>query len=492
MNRSIYNTSLIVTGLALSSLASTSCAGQSGWSVQQGTGFQVSTPRGWSAEGAKDGHTLIHNADRSVFALVQPFRLGEGAAGETIAPLINHMSSLFPNSQVSAPKQVSTEPDEAIARVSFDSGKEQANVLSVLSNGRGMLYAIAAPSGEFHTERNTLIQILRSFKYEASGTAAGGGNGHTGAGSVSFEQWTEPHESAFTTEVPQGWHVIGGSYRFAPVDVRTQVSVVSPDGSIVVQNGAAKLTTFALPGPSSQMRGLHNGQQYNVNGLTYTVMPYWSGSQLAKEFAELKLKKDHPGLEITSTKERPDLEEFVNRKLQAAGGGGNASTGETDFRFNDHGRELVGACVGTTIQIGRGGSAIWLAFPSYIIAPADEMDTAWKVWQRLILGRKDNPEWTSKQHEITERFNQMVMQNHEAVMQQLQQQYQQASRNLDENFRVMDNIINGEEDVRNPNTGATAKVAAGSNYYWGRADGAVVGTNTYNPPDINFTPLERF
>lgn len=489
MNRLTHQAFVVATGFVLVNLATISCAGQSGWRLQQGSGFQVSAPSGWSAQGAKDGHTFIHNADRSVFALVQPFRLGEGAAGETIAPLINHMSSLFPNAQVSTPKQVSSEPDEAIARVSYDgsSGKGQANVLCVLANGQGMLYAIGAPSGEFRTQRNTLIGILRSFKYESKGSAT---TGRSGVSSVSFEEWTEPHEGMFTTQVPQGWHVFGGAYRFAPVDIRTQVSVVSPDGSITVQNGAAKLTTFAVPGPSSQMRGLRNGQQYNVNGLTYTVMPYWSGSELAREFAELKLKKDHPGLEITGTKERRDLEEYVNQKLGS--GGGNASTGETDFRFTDHGRELEGACVGTTIQIGRGASAIWLAFPSYIIAPSDEMNTAWKVWQQLILKRQDNPEWSSKQRQITAQFNQMVAINHEATMRQLQAQYQAAVHNLDENFRGMDNTLNGEEDVRNPNTGETAKVAAGSNYYWGRADGAVVGTNTYNPPDINFTPLEKF
>jgi hypothetical protein len=44
------------------------------------TGFAVQQPQGWAVESLKDGHVLIHNADRSVFALAQPFKSPDGGA----------------------------------------------------------------------------------------------------------------------------------------------------------------------------------------------------------------------------------------------------------------------------------------------------------------------------------------------------------------------------------------------------------------------------
>jgi hypothetical protein len=43
-----------------------------------------------------------------------------------------------------------------------------------------------------------------------------------------------------------------------------------------------------------------------------------------------------------------------------------------------------------------------------------------------------------------------------------------------------------------PETGQTWKVEAGHNYYWAKpGGGAIVGTNTFTRPDIDFTPLKE-
>ena len=47
---------------------------------------------------------------------------------------------------------------------------------------------------------------------------------------VSWTQFEDPAEHAFSLQIPAGWKVVGGLYRFGPLDPRVMVDLVSPDG----------------------------------------------------------------------------------------------------------------------------------------------------------------------------------------------------------------------------------------------------------------------
>jgi hypothetical protein len=458
------------------------------------TGFEVQLPRGWGAEGAQDGHVLIHSADKSVFAVLQPFTLQNGgSATDWIAPLVKHMNTLFPKPNIMQNQQVSTQPDEAVAKIAYTAnGKAgQANILCYINNGAGMFFAIGAPSDLFAAKKPTLLKILSSFHY---GPPAERGNTTQTAsmnGPLTYKTWKDPQEGAFSVEVPSGWHVIGGLFRFAPIDARRQIDVVSPDKQIHIQSGEARLSTFAPPGPSSQVRGLREGQSYDVNGVRYTVMHYMDGSEFSKEYAGIKFKKEHPDLKIAETKDRPDVEEMINSRIAKQGLSQFHSTvGETDFTYSENGKTVNGACIVATIRIGQGVGEIWLALPSTITAPADKMAMARDILTHIVLHTTDDPEWTAKQQQVTQEFTQMVMRNHEIAMQQIRAQYEKFTHQMEENQRQFSNVINNEVDVKN-SFGDTFKAVGGHNYYWQQGS-TIVGTDTYRAPDINFTPLEKF
>jgi len=490
---------LFVLSSLLVSCSAADAAAQAGWkSHQDPSGFQVNLPEGWTSEGGNDGHALIHNADRTVLVLVQPFKPNvpmDSSPEMTMTSFIDedlrrYCSKEFPNEQLSGLSKLSSNPIEWLAHIAYNSkgtpGQATLLYATDVQLQTGMIYAIAAPAKIFADKKGALIQVLKSFKY-GNPTAPGSTYSAPPSGGLTFKSWTDPVEGRFTTQVPVGWKVYGGAYRFAPIDIRTQDGVVSPDGQIQIQYGEAKLTTFVPPGPSSQMRGLREGQQYQVNGVTYTVLHYLKGTEFSEQYADSKLKKLHPGLTVTGTKERPDLEEKIDAKL---GGQGHISIGETDFTYTANGQTMQGASMAATLPIGQGLGSVWLAIPSFITAPADKMDEAWKVWTHLIDDSVDSPEWTQKQSQITAQFNQLIMANHEAAMQQLHDEYEKASARLSENFRGWDNVINGTVDVRD-SSGAAFNVEAGHNYYWRRGN-TVVGTNTATPPDINFTAMEQF
>ncbi len=64
---------------------------------------------------------------------------------------------------------------------------------------------------------------------------------------------------------------------------------------------------------------------------------------------------------------------------------------------------------------------------------------------------------------------------------------------MDNIARDYSNATLGVTDVRDPDTGETWNVASGKNYYW-RQQGTngIVGTETFDRPDIDFAPLEEF
>ena len=239
------------------------------------------------------------------------------------------------------------------------------------------------------------------------------------------------------------------------------------------------------------MRGLHEGQSYEVNGIKYLILHYIDGTEFSKQYVQLKIAKQYSDVQITGTKDMPEETEKANRQFAEQGlQQVHATIGETDFTFTQNGKAMRGICFTRTDQWGSGKiGSIWQAFPSVVTAPADKINEAVTVLRRMVTTSKDDPQWTARQNQITQQFNQMVMQNHEQVMQQLHNQYEKFSRQLDKSAPV-DQYHQWRDGRGEHLTGESFKAAAGHNYYFQRGD-QIVGNGTGNLPDINFTPLKQ-
>src|SRR6202049_5256822 len=79
------------------------------------------------------------------------------------------------------------------------------------------------------------------------------------AESSSFVPWREPNEGRFSLDVPRGWKVGGGILRRTPVDVRSAVNAVSPDGAIRVVIGDDDLVARREPDAAQRVVALWEG-----------------------------------------------------------------------------------------------------------------------------------------------------------------------------------------------------------------------------------------
>jgi hypothetical protein len=252
--------------------------------------------------------------------------------------------------------------------------------------------------------------------------------------SLSYVSWKDPIEGAFTTVAPAGWKVTGGMYRFAPVDVRVQMNAGSPDGAMHVQVGDAVLTTFAVPGPSSQIRGLHEGQYYEVNGVRYTVLHAMSGTEFSRFYVQSKLAKALTALKIGESRDRPDIAQALGQPLQDG-----ASLGETEFTFTRAGRAMRGACY-VRVEPGMGG--IFRANPSVVLAPADEMKTAAEVLMHMVSHLRLDPQWQARMTRTAKEFADRVLRNHDAAMAELQAEYKKCISRINATAALWHPVLN--------------------------------------------------
>jgi hypothetical protein len=68
----------------------------------------------------------------------------------------------------------------------------------------------------------------------------------------SFTHYTDSAEGAFSMDVPLGWQVQGGMYRFGHFDVRWMMDVRSLDGKIILRISAGRRPTITPTATASQ------------------------------------------------------------------------------------------------------------------------------------------------------------------------------------------------------------------------------------------------
>lgn len=253
-------------------------------------------------------------------------------------------------------------------------------------------------------------------------------------GRLGYVAWKDPLQGAFTMEVPAGWKVTGGMYQFAPVDQRLQVDAGSPDGSMHIQIGDARLTPLSAPGPSSQTRGLHEGQSYEVNGITYTILRSMNGAQFSRLYVQSRLAKTLTGLKIGESRDRPDVAQALGQPLQ-----NGASMGATEFSFTRGGQTMRGACY-ARVEQNMGGT--FLASPSVVLAPEGGMEAASQIALHMATHVRSDAQWSHQLSLEIQKFHKEIIENHGRVMEQLKASYEKCVSRINATADLWKGVLN--------------------------------------------------
>jgi len=459
-------------------------------------GFAVQHPRGWAVEATGDGMIVVRSADRACVAVVMPFFARGTAAQECLMQAPQFLAAVLPQARVTKALQKSRAPDVVLASLAYDAGGREghAAILTTVSDRSGMLFVMGAPADQYAAGQPVLLRVLQTFRFtKPTGPAPAGGAADAG---LRYVAWQDPNEQAFTVEVPEGWKVTGGLIRRNAVDPRGCLQIASPEGDVVISSGDATVPTFTLPGFS---QFFPEGSDYSPGyGVVMKVMRYKPGTQFAAEYVQTRVGQPIGNIVITGSRDRPDVAQAFNdiyRRLNSPMVSTQLTMGEVTFT----GRYQDKACEGywfagtqlTATNMGDVQGGIWTVphLVGYVATPA-KAPLAQAVMMHLILSNRLNPEWAAMQQGLTANVSQIVTETNKALSNTIIKGHEGRQPAYDNASRNWSNMMLGQTDLVDPDTGQTYKAASGHNYYWVRPGSSTgVGTSTYDPPDINLTPL---
>ncbi len=463
-------------------------------------GFVVSHPKGWNVTASADGLIVIESAAKSAKVVVQPFFLQKPmTAEEWIAQVPKLLGGVFPKAQLDSTKPRQKRPDEMFASIRYAAGGKagKANALCSIDGSSGMLYVVAAPEADFAAQKATLVKVLKSFSFTAP---AASWKAPAAPGAVEWVRWKDPKQDAFSLEVPRDWNVTGGMFHRNAVDPRAVVVAASRDGQIVITGGDVDVPTFTLPTPTLAAAGFTEGSPYSPGyGVVMQVSRHMPGAAFPKWYVTSKLPKGYAGLTFIDARDRDDTVKLINEvyaQNQNFGITSKLSAGEVAFTCKKDAQLWNGYYFASTrLTEGlAGGGGIWNMESLYgYMAVAGKEKDAQTILAGMLKSFQLNPEWVAKQQNLTAEVSKIVTKTNDEISKAISDTYWNREKARDDMSRKWSNMMLGQTDVADPGTGEKWKVSNGHNYYW-RKDhaGVVVGTDTYERPDTDFTPLEEW
>lgn len=517
---------LISLGVILSGCGSGSVPG--GWARHQDEiGYTVHHPKNWSVTTHDSRWVEVRDNSSSAFAVIFPFLAPQATTAERcVRNVPGLLGDAFPVARVVEVKRQNTQPDEVIATIGYSAksaseedqgliegfvsslterfGEASGNALALCSVvGRsGMFYAIGAPRESFEEQQETLVNILSNFSFTNPPKPEPQEPADKG---ISYVRWRDPNEQAFELEVPRGWAVEGGIFRGGfSVDVRFAMRLTSPDGEIRITAGDADIPPHVMPTSTGMLAGQLPGTLYDPGyGVPMLVMPFMSGKDYARHYANETVSRWCPGMRIENSRNRPDASRAINEIYQQSealllGIFQELSTGEVAFTcdINDGnyrgyyfaGTNFTGQMVGFEI------SGVWLVNYLYgYVARAEKTELAEAVIARMTRSLSMNQSWVRRQQQTTAAASGIVSQTSNEIAQIFDESYWSRQDVVADIYRNWSNTTLGLTDVRDEATGEEWKVASGHNYYWRQIGGDnVIGTDNTERPDIDFAPLLEF
>lgn len=321
--------------------------------------------------------------------------------------------------------------------------------------------------------------------------------GKTSAPTSAKIQWlhySDSAESAFTMDVPLGWQVQGGMYRFGYFDARWMMGVRSLDGKVVILISDVNVPPYALPGPRTPPEGQPDikPQQYQMVVERFQQPQDYAATYAKHRFGDL-CKTMNPSAAAWS----PTLPASWSDPNARSSDGSVAYTCTTT-----DGPRIATVFTRNALFQGQ-GYGFWVAMPISVLCAPDRCDQAHAMTQHMIDSWQKNPQWVTYQNQLTQIGLQHIREGFAQFMQQMQQIHEQFTQSLNQQvssyyahqqseesqFSSWADTINGETNVTDPATGTQFKVFTGPkhNYY---ENGLGVKINSDVSPGLDFHQLQ--
>jgi hypothetical protein len=302
--------------------------------------------------------------------------------------------------------------------------------------------------------------------------------------------YTDSAEGAFSMDVPVGWQVQGGMYRFGYFDVRWMMDVRSLDGKIIIRINDVNIPPHALPGQQSGREGqpYSKPQQFQM-----VVASYRSGQSYAEFYAKHRFSAACTTLTSRQADWTPVMPQAWRSEPSA-----QSTEGSSSFDCaSSEGARIANVFVRTTLYPSNN---FWTVDPVIsVIATPEGVPLAHSMVQHMIDSWKKNADWEQYQNRITQMGLDQIRRSFGQFLQQMQAYHQ--ARNAAMNQQVASyesrqnaqtrqvsswgDTLTGLQKVSDPQTGKEFQVFSGpkANYY---TNGTGVTVNSNLSPGSDF------
>ena len=383
-------------------------AGADPWATHNDpAGFVVDVPPAWTV--AKDPATgrIVLRGARGEQAVIWPLflqhvELDAGGAAALLPQLARRVDAQMTWGRA----QSMGGAIRAFASGGQRSGAALLSWANAPSGASTYFYCLEAPSDVYRNSTDSFVRILNSFHVVQDPSlknALQAGNASDTA-ALSFVNWNDPREGAFSVAVPQGWRVIGGSYRLSATDVRYAIAMGSPDGQLRATIGDSSIGLFIPPSQMLAMAGLREGGYYGLgDGTKVEIRRYIPGLQFARSDAQIFVARQCSGLQVQSNNVRQDLASSFTQSARNEGLGSNPyiTAGDVSFTCNLNGGRVQGKYVAATFPFVPNQTSMWGVYRLYgYMAVAGREQEGEQVIAQALRSWKFDPRWEAQQQGI--------------------------------------------------------------------------------------------
>ena len=313
----------------------------------------------------------------------------------------------------------------------------------------------------------------------------------TAGGSPIWVRYTDNAEGAFSMDVPVGWQVEGGMYRFGYFDVRWMMDIRSLDGKVIIRISDPNVPPYVLPGPHSGPAG-HPAIRPNM--FQMVVDNYQEATPYAESYAKRRFRSVCQSL----TPRQSDWTPTMPPDWKLDPGARRATQASIAFDCTTSDGPRVANVYGVTTIHGNDG--LWMVdVIMSILASPDRLQQAQSMTQHMIDSWQETPEWKTHQAAMTrmgltqmktefgEFMKKMAVfhQQRTAAMNQQVSQFEARQHAQAEQVTSFGNILTGVTNLHDPATGTQFQVMSGpkANYY---SNGLGVTINSNLDPGHGF------
>ena len=279
------------------------------------------------------------------------------------------------------------------------------------------------------------------------------------ATNVFATDWTtfqDPAEQAFTIQVPKGWKITGGTYRFGKLDPRIMIDMVSPDGKIDVRIGDYHVPPFAPLVPTMINLGWREGHPYSPNGVAQEIVAnYRPGWVFADLYGQGRFSSVCRHLGLKSMKQQ--------NTVHSEGPNTKTTAGDVVYSCDSADGPQIAYVFAETQFYRMQSSGSWLVTWLYsFIAPQARAQDALKVALQSLSTLTITPEWEYHQLELNGAAGDAAMSEFKKAMSDIHADYERRSAASQSQFDSMDRAIRGVDLTVDPVDGKQREVSIGT------------------------------